>query len=176
MPESILGGTTITLFGRVVDDIKVSASSSKKKFARIYGFSHGGVYYDLMAPTIFLVEGNGKPAGDIKEPGPDSDDGPFYLELKAWTCAEDEKTVRLEYETGRFEQVLLGLIGEDSFGDVSGSRVSGSRVAGSRVAGSRVAGSRVAGSRVSGSRVSGSRVSGSRVAGSRVSGSRVDGD
>lgn len=171
MTESILGGSDITLFGRVVDDIKVSAAGSKKKFARIYGFSYSGVYYDMMTPTIFLVEGGGIPAKDSKEPGPDSEDKPFYAELKAWTCTEAETTVRLEYETGRFEQVLLGLIGDDGVGDVSGSRVSGSRVAGSRVAGSRVAGSRV-----SGSRVSGSRVSGARVSGSRVSGSRVDGD
>jgi len=171
MAESILGVSNITLFGRVVDDIAVSAKTSKKKFARIYGFSHAGVYYDMMTPTLFLVEGTGVDADKVKEPGPDSDDKPFYEDLKAWTCSETDATVRLEYEAGRFEQVLLGLIGDDSFGDVSGSRVSGSRVAGSRVAGSRVAGSRV-----SGSRVSGSRVSGSRVSGSRVSGSRVDGD
>lgn len=177
MGESILDVTNITMFGRVVDDISISAkSASKKKLARIYGFSYGGVYYDIMGPTLFLVDGNGVSAKSVSEPGPDSDDEAFYDDLKAWTQSETDTTVRLEYEAGRFEQVLLGLIGDDSFSDVSGSRVSGSRVAGSRVAGSRVAGSRVAGSRVSGSRVSGSRVSGSRVSGSRVSGSRVDGD
>ena len=171
MAESILNVSKVTLFGRVVEDI-VPKPAGKKKFARVYGFSYGGLYFDLAGPTMFLVEGDGVAASKVKEPGPGlDDDDPFYMDLKAWTCEQNDTTVRLDYETGRFEQVLLGLVDEEMLAEVSGSRVAGSRVAGSRVSGSRVSGSRVAGSRVSGSRVSGSRVSGSR-----VSGSRVDGD
>jgi len=167
MTESLMNASNITLFGRVVEDI-VPKPAGKKKFARVYGFSYGGVYFDLAGPTMFMVEGDGVDATKVKEPGPGlDDDDPFYADLKAWTCERNESTVRLDYETGRFEQVLLELIGDESM--VEG-------VSGSRVAGSRVAGSRVAGSRVSGSRVSGSRVAGSRVSGSRVSGSRIDGD
>lgn len=171
MAETILDVSKITLFGRVVEDI-APKPAGKKKFARIYGFSYCGVYLDLAGPTMFMVEGDGVAASKVAEPGPGlDDDDPFYLDLKAWTCDQSDATVRLDYEPGRFEQVLLGLVDDEMLAEVSGSRVSGSRVSGSRVSGSRVSGSRV-----SGSRVSGSRVSGSRVSGSRVSGSRIDGD
>lgn len=167
MSESILGLTNIVLFGRVVNDISVSGKAHpKKKFARIYGFSHGGVYYNIVGPTMFLVEGDGDEAHKVKEPGPDPDDKPFYDDLRAWTCNQADATVRLEYETGRFEQVLLGLIDDEMLAEVSGARVSGARVSGARVSGARV----------SGARVSGARVSGARVSGARVSGARVDGD
>jgi len=118
-----------------------------------------------------LVDGAGTSAKGVSEPGPDSDDGPFYDDLKAWTVDQVDTTVRLEYEAGRFEQVLLGLIDDEMLAEVSGARVGGARVGGARVAGARVAGARV-----SGARVSGARVSGARVSGARVSGARVDGD
>ncbi len=172
MSESILDLSNIVLFGRVVNDISASGKAhSKKQFARIYGFSHGGVYYNIVGPTMFLVEGDGVKAKTITEPGPDPDDKPFYDDLMAWTCNQVDTTVRLDYEAGKFEQVLLGLIDDDMLAEVSGARVSGARVAGARVSGARVSGARV-----SGARVSGARVSGARVSGARVSGARVDGD
>ena len=171
MAETILNASNVTLFGRVVEDI-VPKPAGKKKFARIYGFSYGGVYFDLAGPTMFLVEGDGVKANTVKEPGPGmDDDDPFYLDLRAWTTDQNEKTVRLDYETGRFEQVLLGLVDDEMLAEVSGARVGGARVGGARVGGARVAGARV-----SGARVSGARVSGARVSGARVSGARVDGD
>ena len=171
MAESILGVSKITLFGRVVDDIAIKPAG-KKKFARVYGFTYGGAYFDLSGPTMFLVEGDGIAANKVKEPGPGyDDDDPFYKDLKAWTCDQNDSTVRLDYETGRFEQTLLGLVDEEMLAEVSGARVGGARVGGARVSGARVAGARV-----SGARVSGARVSGARVSGARVSGARVDGD
>lgn len=188
MTESLLSGSSITLFGRIVEDLSIAtsrdapaetprgivsdlqeqlenrigtkASPDKAQLARIYGFSYGGVYYEILRPTIYLVHGDGVPAPKVKQPGPDTEDTPFYDDLKAWAYDQSDHTIRLDYEAGRFEQVLLDLLGDESFAQPM----------------HRVSGSRVAGSRVSGSRVSGSRVSGSRVSGSRVSGSRVDGD
>ena len=95
MAESILGVSKITLFGRVVDDIAIKPAG-KKKFARVYGFTYGGAYFDLSGPTMFLVEGDGIAANKVKEPGPGyDDDDPFYKDLKAWTCDQNDSTVRL---------------------------------------------------------------------------------
>lgn len=187
MTESLLNTSSITLFGRVLDDISISApkapaetpsgivsdlqqaldnrigtkaSSDKAQFARVYGFSYGGVYHEILRPMLFLVHGDGVGSRDVKQPGPDTEDSPFYEDLRAWTYDHADQTMRLDVDSGRFEQVLLELIGDEALIQAVGHSVSGSRVSGSRVSGSRVSGSRVSGSRVSGSRVSGSRIDG----------------
>jgi hypothetical protein len=185
MSETLLSGSSITLFGRVVDDLSVDASraappetpkgirsalqvqldkpeGNDPKFARIYGFSYGGVYYEILRPTLFLVHGDGVDGTKVEQPGPDTEDTPFYSKnLRAWAYDHAEQTIRLDYSAGRFEQVLLDMTADESFAQPMRTSVAGSRVAGSRVSGSRVSGSRVSGSRVSGSRVSGSRLDGS---------------
>jgi len=185
MTETLLNGSSITLFGRVVEDLDVKAArnapaeapkgiksalqvqldkpeGNDPKFARIYGFSYGGVYHEILRPTLFLVHGNGVDATKVEEPGPDSLDTPFYgKNLRAWAYDHSEQTIRMDYEAGRFEQVLLDMTADETFSQPRRTSISGSRVAGSRVSGSRVSGSRVSGSRVSGSRVSGSRLDGS---------------
>lgn len=187
MTESLLNASSITLFGRVVDDITIGsrkapsetptgivsdlqealenrigtkASPDKAHFARVYGFSYGGVYHEILRPMLFLVHGDGVPSRDVKQPGPDTEDSPFYGDLRAWAYDHSEQTMRLDVDSGRFEQVLLELIGDEALIQAMRHSVSGSRVSGSRVSGSRVSGSRVSGSRVSGSRVSGSRIDG----------------
>ncbi len=187
MTESLLSASNITLFGRVVEDLSVGgtktppeapkgivselqealdnrvgakASPDKAKFARVYGFSYGGVYHEILRPMLFLVHGDGVASKSVKQPGPDTEDSPFYGDLRAWAYDHSEYTIRLDVDSGRFEQVLLELIGDEALIQASRHSVSGSRVSGSRVSGSRVSGSRVSGSRVSGSRVSGSRIDG----------------
>jgi hypothetical protein len=81
MPETLLTPTTIKLFGRVVRDLAISRPTpipnpnyplrgdnnflqqqiidTTSQFARIYGFSYEGTYYDLPRPSIFLVHGIG---------------------------------------------------------------------------------------------------------------------
>lgn len=185
MPETLLSGSSITLFGRVVDDLDVKPARSAPpetpkglksdlqvqldkpggndpKFARIYGFSYGGVYYEILRPTLFLVHGDGADGTKVEQPGPDTEDVPFYgKSLRAWAYDHADQTIRLDYASGRFEQVLLDMTADESFAQPIRTSISGSRVAGSRVSGSRVSGSRVSGSRVAGSRVSGSRLDGS---------------
>lgn len=187
MTESILNASSITLFGRVVEDILVGersaaaetprgivsdlqeqlenrigtrASADSARFARIYGFSYGGVYHEVLRPMLFLVHGKGVESTKVKQPGPDTEDTPFYGDLRCWAYDHSEQTIRLDVDSGRFEQVLLEMIGDEALIQPLRHSVSGSRVSGSRVSGSRVSGSRVSGSRVSGSRVSGSRIDG----------------
>jgi uncharacterized protein YjbI with pentapeptide repeats len=77
-------------------------------------------------------------------------------DLRVWSYDKADYTIRMDVETGMFEQVLLDMFfGGD--GGVSGARVSGARVSGARVSGARVSGARVSGARISGARLSGGR-------------------
>ncbi len=140
------------------------------RFARIYGFSYEGTYYELPNPTLFLVHGDGESATDGNNPGNlasrTSNDpsvsgvgaADFQIadDIRVWAYDKADYTIRMDVETGMIEQILL-----DVFFGVEAPMVAGGRVAGGRVAGGRVAGGRVAGGRVAGGRVSGGRVGGS---------------
>lgn len=155
------------------------ADGQEPAFARIYGFSYAGLYYELETPALFLVHGDGADPASVaksgggggnsrlaKAPENPSTTGlagtDFQLAegLSVWAYDKGDFSIRMDVSTGPLDQILLDLEGCDSSPGIAGSRVSGSRVAGSRVSGSRVSGSRVSGSRVSGSRVSGSRLGG----------------
>jgi len=148
------------------------------QFARIYGFSYEGTYYELPNPTLFLVHGTGVSATDGNQPkdrfgddfpdkhasrapidpsvsGVAAADFQFADDIRVWAYDKADYTIRMDVETGMFEQVLL-----DVFFGVEAPMLAGGRVAGGRVAGGRVAGGRVAGGRVAGGRVSGGRVGG----------------
>ncbi len=150
-------------------------------FAKIYGFSYEGRYFDLERPAIFLVHGEGEDLTDenpraFSPPGP-SDSGlgaaefQFARDMKYWEYDKADFTVRMDMFAGMFEEVLLGfeLDGGDDPMDGGGS-VGGGRVGGGRVGGGRVGGGRVGGGRVGGGRVGGGRVGGGRVGGGRVGG------
>lgn len=137
------------------------------RFARIYGFSYEGAYHDLPRPMMFLVHGKGTPASEAKPglgapkparaPGEPSLTGlaaadfQFADDIMVWSYDKADYTIRMDVESGMFEQVLL----EAYFSD--GQPVSGMRVSGMHVSGMHVSGMRVAGMRVSGMRVSGAR-------------------
>jgi len=145
----------------------------KRCFARIYGFSYEGHYYDLARPLIFLVHGKGKDANAPRPPGdgkgaasrfsraPANADlsgvavtaGAPSEDMRVWSYDKADCTVRLDVETGSFEQVLLDAVldGDGPSAGSSGARVSGARVSGARVSGARVSGARVSGARVGGS-------------------------
>jgi hypothetical protein len=137
-------------------------------FARIYGFSYEGYYYDLARPTLFLVHGDGDEVtpGDAvnnatrapREPsvsGILSADFQLANDIRVWSYDKADYTIRMDLETGMFEQVLLDFeLGPDAaFASGANARVSGAnaRVSGAnaRVSGAnaRVAGAnaRVAG-------------------------------
>ena len=144
-------------------------------FARIYGFSYEGVYYDLMTPTLFLVHGDGEPAtlpskitgtstteaNLARAPrsptltGIAAADFEIADDIRIWVYDSADLTIRMDVQTGRFEDVLLSAFFADGGG--GGSGLSGARVSGARVSGARVSGARVSGARVSGARLSGGR-------------------
>ena len=89
-------------------------------FARIYGFSFEGYYYDLPKPTIFLVHGTGRLVSEdtgffARARAPSSAsltgiaaaDFDFSDGLRVWTYDKADYTIRMDVETGMFEQVLL---------------------------------------------------------------------
>jgi hypothetical protein len=135
--------------------------------ARIYGFSYEGAYFDLAHPVLFLVHGPGSPAVQSsqitgpsntvaqlarapREPsisGVAAADFGIADDIMVWSYDKADYTVRMDVETGMFEQVLLDAYFADG-GHVSGMKVSGMKVSGMKVAGMKVAGMKVAGSRL----------------------------
>ena len=175
MSETLRTSDEIVLFGRVVEDMAMTTGTGAartidqgQRIIRCYAATFDCVCYELTAPVLFVVDGDGADLNTIKVPGPDPKQVEFVKSLKAWTVKKDDSAARLDIETGKYEEVLLADL-DDSGGSMSGARVSGARVSGARVSGARVSGARVSGARVSGARVSGARVSGARVSGARVS-------
>lgn len=130
-------------------------------FARIYGFSYEGRYYDLPWPTLFLVHGPGVPAETVPGAGrvsrapeePDhtgmaAQDFSLADNLMAWSYDRADLSIRMDVDSGSFEQILLDLI----LGGGGGPSVSGVRARGPSVSGVRVRGVRVAGVRARGGR------------------------
>ena len=77
----------------------------------------------------------------------------FADDPMVWSYDRADLSIRMDVDSGSFEQILLDLVlGGGGGPSVSGTRVSGARVAGARVSGARVSGARVAGARVRGGR------------------------
>jgi hypothetical protein len=131
--------------------------------AKIYGFSYEGKYYDLARPTLFLVHGDGEvvtrvapiagapPHGSHapREPsltGLSASDFDFADDLRVWSYDKADYSIRMDVETGMFEQLLLEAeLDEEAIEAFYGgqrARVSGQRA---RVSGQRA---RVSGQRV----------------------------
>ncbi|MEM1300127.1 MAG: pentapeptide repeat-containing protein [Pseudomonadota bacterium] len=186
MAETLNTSRKIVLFGRVVEDMAILKMNSQgqpetvtstdssgasvqtnvvdrnSRFIRCYGWNFENMYFEMVSPVLFVVEGPGADPTTVPVIGPDPKQAALYTDLLAWTVDMDTQTNRLDLDSGKFEEVLLADVG-DGGGGVSGARVSGARVSGARVSGARVSGARVSGARVSGARVSGARVSGARV-------------
>ena len=154
MSETLNSITSVFLFGKLVTDLQIAGEKKAggQSFVRVYGYSFNGSYYEMAAPSLFLVSGNGVSAKKVEVPGPKlDDDDPFYESLKVWECDKSDKTIRLDVDSGSFEGVLLSDPVEGGPG-VSGARVSGARVSGARVSGARISGARISGARLSGAR------------------------
>jgi len=93
------------------------------RFARIYGFSFEGSYYDLPRPVIFLVHGDGELVAEdlgkfspARAPSPTgltgiaAADFDFADGLRVWSYDKADYTIRMDVETGMFEDVLLAAI------------------------------------------------------------------
>lgn len=91
------------------------------QLARIYGFSFEGRNYDLPKPAIFLVHTNGAPVdlpqhdrSDVDTSGVIARDWEFAstvggdgADLRYWEYDKGDFSIRLDIETGPFEQILL---------------------------------------------------------------------
>lgn len=98
------------------------------RLARVYGFSYEGHYYDLPKPAIFLVHGDGADPPDLRHdpegPRPDDarvsrapadvdrtgvalTDSSFSEDMRVWAYDKGDFSIRMDVETGPFEQILL---------------------------------------------------------------------
>jgi hypothetical protein len=180
MSETLLRPSGIKLFGRVMKDLKLNLPSGKgdeyddeangdnnflkkqlehkdekgkpdAQFARIYGFSYEGRFYDLPKPTIFLVHGPGKPVKvepstertSTSTSGVAAKDWEFSApsarnDLVSWDYDKADYSIRLDTETGQLEQILLEAAMRASSNAAearSGMAVSGMAVSGMAVSG-----------------------------------------
>lgn len=192
MPETLLSPSNILLYGRVVEDLQIvqpahspfitkarrggpnqeltnQLADKDAKFARIYGFSYEGAYYDLPRPALFLVHGPGFPVTLASEKRIDAKQNPignpnnsrapgepslsgmaatdmqFVDELRAWSYDKADHTIRMDTEAGEFEDVLLAPFFSGG-GPTSGAKVAGWR-AGAKVTGAKVFGAKLSGNR-----------------------------
>lgn len=97
----------------------------KARFARIYGFSFEGHYYDLAKPAIFLVHGEGTLAegplpstsfesqrwtrapSSAERTGQGSQAGSFANDMRVWSYDKADFSIRLDSMTGPLDQILL---------------------------------------------------------------------
>ncbi len=134
--------------------------------ARIYSFSYEGAYYDLPRPALFLVHGEGLvvtnlspkggegvgPPGISIAPGEPSLTGvaaadfQFADGIMVWSYDKADQTIRMDVETGEFEDVLLNMYFGGGGPAVSGAKVSGWR-SGAKVSGAKLSGGRLSGGR-----------------------------
>jgi len=151
-------------------DLQDQVARNNPFIARIYGFSYSGTYYELPDPVYFLVHGEGasvteartsqlgivrraRAPGDPSRTGLAAADFQFAEDVKVWSYDKADYTIRMDVESGMFEDVLLDpFFSGDGGGGVSGARVSGARVSGARISGARISGARVSGARLSGGR------------------------
>jgi hypothetical protein len=126
VPEPLLAGTGISLFGRKVAgltiDLTVAGSSlggglarlspagdnRQPSLARIYGFSFEGQYYDLVRPAVFLVHGEGEQAANrLAKTGTVGEPPAFADDVRIWQYDRADFSLRLELDVGPLERILL---------------------------------------------------------------------
>jgi len=148
------------------DQLATSSDAFSPRFARIYGYSFEGGYYDLDTPIIMLVHGPGvsaetganDPRAARAPESPDksgaaSQEHSFADEIQVWSYDKADFSIRMDTSSGPIEDILLAI-------ELGGMPVSGGKVAGGKVAGGKVSGGKVAGGKVAGGKVSGGKVAG----------------
>ena len=130
------------------------------RLARIFIFAFEGQIYELSRPAIFLVHGDGedpdaplpqtsaqarlaRSPGRIARTGVGRHFGSFSEDMRVWAYDKADLSLRMDIDTGRFEQILLDAeIAADQdgawgsgFGRSSGGRSSGGRSSGGRSSG-----------------------------------------
>ncbi len=84
------------------------------RFARIYGFSYEGQYYELPRPVLFLVYGPGKEVVDkaatgftIQQVGLAAKDWRFASDIRMWEVDDKAMSMCIDIESGTIKQILL---------------------------------------------------------------------
>ncbi|TBD25565.1 hypothetical protein [Rhizobium ruizarguesonis] len=106
--------------------------------ARIYAFSFEGAFIELARPAIFVVHGSGadpdgpppnaiaydrlsRSPGSSARTGLGSQIGALAKDMRVWVYDKGDLSMRLDAETGTFEQILLSAeVSADPRGTASG--------------------------------------------------------
>ncbi|RUV40814.1 MAG: hypothetical protein EOQ55_23155 [Mesorhizobium sp.] len=124
-----------------IGEVQESLVFAAAKIARIYGFSYENCYYDLPRPVLFLVHGAGTPASEAKPgggAGPNRARAPaqpsqtglgemdfeFADDIMVWSYDKADYTIRMDVETGMFEDVLLAAMLGDGPGGMDAAGMS----------------------------------------------------
>jgi hypothetical protein len=125
MPDTLLAATAVKLFGRpaaglhldleVIKSEKIGAflknplAAAEPLLALIYGYSHQGQYYALAQPALFLVHGQGSPAGSsgTTSTGVAAKDFTFESDIVFWDYDRADFSLRLDIDSGPLERILL---------------------------------------------------------------------
>jgi hypothetical protein len=198
MAETLLSPSNILLYGRVVEDLRIFASTAKDPggidhtpfiisraggdrdlerrltldnptIARIYSFSYEGAYYDLPRPALFLVHGPGVLVTSVS---PKSGAG---VGTPTRAIAPGEPSLSgVAAADFQFADGIMAWSYDKADHTIRMDVEAGEfeDVLLNMFFGG--GGPAVSGARVSGARVSGARVSGARVSGARLSGGRGD--
>jgi hypothetical protein len=202
MPESLMSPSSIKLFGRIVEGIKIDAApvapglgannfllhqlSTKPlpHLARIYAFSFEGAYYELPRPPIFVVHGPGTAVGSWDNPSTLDQTG---VAGRDWDFSGNSPDARPAARVARADQAAgtndihyweyekgdFSLRLDVDAGPFEQILLQMALRGGGGVSGAGVSGAGVSGAGVSGAGVSGAGVSGAGVSGAGVSGAGV---
>ena len=138
-------------------------------FARIYGFSYEGCYYDLAPPAIFLVHGPGtdpeeiRPSVDrISRAPADADrtgiaytDSSFSEDMRVWSYDRGDFTMRLDPSSGTFDDILLSYELGDDMQPFAGAHARGAHARGAHARGAHARGAHARGAHARGAHARG---------------------
>jgi hypothetical protein len=115
--ELLLSPFNVTLYGKPVEGVNLEADkfghriaallqrSGKPslRLANVYGYAYEGRFFQLPAPTVFLLSGDGESCQDDKFPEAHR---PWQQHNK-WTLDPTDPSIRFEIESGTLAELLL---------------------------------------------------------------------
>ena len=143
-------------------------------FARIYGFSYEGCYFDLAPPAIFLVHGPGtdpeeirpdvrrisRAPADADRTGVAYTDSSFSEDMRVWSYDKSDFTMRLDPASGSFEDILLAVELGDDVGAFAGAHARGAHARGAHARGAHARGAHARGAHARGAHARGAHARG----------------
>jgi len=120
--ETLLSESTVLLFGRLVDDLKLDPKAHASgtgaiaellkaddaRIVRIYSFAYQNEFFNLASPALFVLRGDGSDVDEtLANTGLSRLEGTLSEGLKYWAVDREDVTVRLDVMTGRVRRILL---------------------------------------------------------------------